>query len=76
MLSFKSKIILVISLFIYSRFSVPPKEKEYPECATSARTWGVSAVQPAYPFAQSFFIITVICANRFRQWASIITRYI
>jgi hypothetical protein len=43
-LLFKNKIILVIILFIYSSFSVPPKEKEYPECATSARTWDVSAV--------------------------------
>jgi hypothetical protein len=61
MLLFKNTIILVTNLFIYSSFSGPPKEKEYPECATSARTLDVSAVQPAYPFTQSVSTITIIC---------------
>jgi hypothetical protein len=63
MLLFKNKIIVVTIMFIYSSFSVPPKEKEYPECTTSARTRDVSAVQPAYPFTQSVSAITIICVT-------------
>jgi hypothetical protein len=38
MLLFKNRFNLVKILFIYSSFSVPPKVKEYPGCAKSART--------------------------------------
>jgi hypothetical protein len=63
---FKKKIILVIILFIYSTVSVPQKKVYiYPECATSARTWEVSAVQPAYPFTESVCYHNL--RNRFRQ---------
>jgi acetone carboxylase gamma subunit len=50
-------------LFTYSSVSVPQKKKKriyvyiYPECA---KTWGVSAVQPAYPFTESVYAITII----------------
>ena len=63
MLLFKNKIILVIILFIYSSFSVPLKKKEYPEFATSARTWDMSAVQSAYPLTHSVSAITIICVT-------------
>lgn len=64
MLLFKNNIILVvIILFVYSSFSVPSKEREYPEWATSARTWDVRAVQVACPFTQPVSAITIICVT-------------